>query len=696
MFRPLTQSARRARQTRLVHFSPRNVERAEDEVDVCIVGGGPAGLSAAIRIKQLERERGKEVRVVVLEKAPEAGAHILSGAVIEPRALNELLPEWQQLGEHPLTQPATSSSMRFYTAKHSLPIPHPPQMNNNGNYIVSLSAFTRWLAAVAENEYGVEIYPGFAAAQLLLSESNDATDPWGNPTRSVRGVITNEVGLTKSFAQKPAFEPGMAFRARVTLLGEGAHGSLSKLAIARYNLRKESQPQTYGIGVKEVWRVDPAQHHPGRVVHAIGWPFDMHTYGGGWEYHMADGLVSLGLVVGLDYPNPYLSPYRELQRMKHHPYFRTLLAGGERLSYGARVLTEGGLQSVPKLHFPGGALIGCSAGFMNVAKIKGTHNAMKSGMLAAEAAFEACADTSNTEAPTDLTAYDTALRNSWVWSDLHEVRNIRPSFATRLGIWGGIAYSGIDSLFLKGRVPWTFKHAKASELPKFKANPTLSLDATHTEPAFLHKPIAYPPFEAPLSTDLMTSVALTGTNHAEDQPVHLRVVPTAQFSTELDRGVVEAAEVGAQGEEGLADLEERKAIRRRHVEVNLREYAGLLGRACPAGVYEYVEAQPGDETAKEEGWDGKKLVINSQVRIGFMPPMPLPFSLHKHLLAARPFPDTSTPTPHTPSLFSASRGTLTLHPQNCIHCKLCDVKVPTQDITWTVPEGGGGPKYSLT
>lgn len=367
-------------------------------------------------------------------------------------------------------------------------------MNNKGNFILSLSSFTRWLAGIAEEEYGVEIYPGFAGAQLLYSDKEDSFDSWGNPVRSVRGVITNEVGLTRDFKKKPSFEPGMVFKSKVTLLAEGAHGSLSKSAIAKYNLNKESQPQTYAIGVKEVWRVDPEKHNPGEVIHTMGWPLDGGTYGGGWAYHMDGGLVSLGLVIGLDYKNPYLAPYKELQvsavlahmfpaanrlpeqRMKHHPYFRRLLTGSatssekpERLAYGARVLTEGGLQSVPTLNFPGGALIGCSAGFVNIAKIKGTHNAMKSGMVAADSVYNilspdaaAAADQPSEDAPTDLSSYNTALRNSWVWSDLHEVRNLRPSFNTRLGIWGGVAYSGIDSLFLKGRVPWTFKHTKQS------------------------------------------------------------------------------------------------------------------------------------------------------------------------------------------------------------------------------------------
>lgn len=318
-------------------------------------------------------------------------------------------------------------------------------MTNKGNYILSLSRFTSWLGSIAE-ELGVEVYPGFGGAQILYSE--DKT--------SVLGVVTNDVGLDREFRMKDSFEPGMAFKAKVTLLAEGAHGSLSKSIISHFDLRRDSDPQTYGIGIKEVWRVEPGKHIPGTVVHTMGWPLDWRTYGGGWVYHMAEGLVSLGLVVGLDYRNPYLSPFRELQRMKHHPFFTSLLEGGERIAYGGRVLNEGGLQAVPQLHFPGGALIGCAAGFVNIAKIKGTHNAMKSGMLAAEAAYSEIEE--GGEKPADMSAYDTALRKSWVWSDLMEVRNLRQSFNTPLGIWGGIAYSGIDSLFLKGRVPWTFRN----------------------------------------------------------------------------------------------------------------------------------------------------------------------------------------------------------------------------------------------
>ncbi|KAF8513723.1 hypothetical protein BU17DRAFT_77150 [Hysterangium stoloniferum] len=565
-------------------FNPSNVERVEDEVDVCIVGAGPAGLSAAIRLKQLEKEKGKDVRVVVLEKGPEVGSHILSGAVIEPRALNELLPEWKSMSGHPLTQPATSSKMRFLTAKSSFPMPHPPQMSNDGNYILSLSQFVSWLNGIAE-EMGVEVYPGFAGANIVYGEKGE-----------VRGVTTNEVGLDRENRMKENFEPGMSFIAKVTLLAEGAHGSLSKSVIDKFDLRRNSDPQTYGMGIKEVWRVDESQYRPGEVIHTMGWPLDWKTYGGGWIYHMADGLVSLGLVVGLDYANPYLSPYREFQRMKHHPYVAKLLTGGERLAYGGRTLNEGGLQSIPKVHFPGGALIGCSAGFVNVPKIKGTHNAMKSGILAAEAAFGIVEGEQASDSGADMTAYEDNLKTSWVWEELKEVRNLRPSFNTSLGLWGGLAYSGVDSLVLKGRVPWTFRN-KVS-------------DAAHTKRASECKPIAYPPPQPPLSTDILTSLMLTATDHAEDQPVHLKLPPGSK-------------------------------AHREHVKKNMGEYAGLLGHACPAAVYEYVEASESDEAS----WDGKKLVINSQ---------------------------------------------------NCIHCKLCDIKVPTQDITWTVPEGGGGPKYRVT
>ncbi|KAJ7795524.1 FAD/NAD-P-binding domain-containing protein [Mycena olivaceomarginata] len=645
-------------------YDPDAEPREEELVDVCIVGGGPAGLSAAIRLKQLEAETGAEVRVVVLEKGGEVGAHILSGAVIEPSALDALLPDWRST-EHPLSQPVTSSAMRWLTQKWSVPIPHPPQMNGKGNYIASLSRVAAWLGGVAE-ELGVEVYPGFAGARFLLSTDKDAQDAAGKEVRSVRGVVTHDAGVTRQRTKSARFEPGVAFRARATLLAEGAHGSLAKQAVAMYDLRAGKEPQTYGIGLKEVWRVQEGKHVPGKVIHTIGWPLDWQTYGGGWEYHMADGLVSVGLVVGLDYKNPWLEPYREFQRMKHHPSLRALLTGGERLAYGARALTEGGLQSLPRLDFPGGAVLGCAAGVVNTAKIKGTHNAMRTGMLAAEAAFAALhpsarfvstaspatfklgenptesktEDSEPTDAPISLAAYSAAFPQSPAHRDLWAVRNVRPGFNTRLGVWGGVLNAGMDTI-LGGRVPWTLRHHAKSTTNPSRTSP----DALATLPAAACAPIAYPPFEPPLSTDLMSSVALTGTNHAEGEAVHLRVM----------RGVGGPALGGKSGglenPDTATETTETAARRRAHVEANMGTYAGLLQRACPAGVYEYVpddggRVVPGNsEEKQEEGWEGKKLVINSQ---------------------------------------------------NCIHCKLCDIKVPTQDITWTTPEGGGGPKYTLT
>ncbi|KAJ7725408.1 hypothetical protein B0H14DRAFT_3519338 [Mycena olivaceomarginata] len=502
-------------------------------------------------------------------------------------------------------------------------------------------------------------------ARFLLSTDKDAQDAAGKEVRSVRGVVTHDAGVTRQRTKSARFEPGVAFRARATLLAEGAHGSLAKQAVAMYDLRAGKEPQTYGIGLKEVWRVQEGKHVPGKVIHTIGWPLDWQTYGGGWEYHMADGLVSVGLVVGLDYKNPWLEPYREFQRMKHHPSLRALLTGGERLAYGARALTEGGLQSLPRLDFPGGAVLGCAAGVVNTAKIKGTHNAMRTGMLAAEAAFAALhpsarfvstaspatfklgenptesktEDSEPTDAPISLAAYSAAFPQSPAHRDLWAVRNVRPGFNTRLGVWGGVLNAGVDTI-LGGRVPWTLRHHAKSTTNPSRTSP----DALATLPAAACAPIAYPPFEPPLSTDLMSSVALTGTNHAEGEAVHLRVM----------RGVGGPALGGKSGglenPDTATETTETAARRRAHVEANMGTYAGLLQRACPAGVYEYVpddggRVVPGNsEEKQEEGWEGKKLVINSQ---------------------------------------------------NCIHCKLCDIKVPTQDITWTTPEGGGGPKYRV-
>lgn len=566
-------------------FDPSTIERAADEADVVIVGGGPSGLSAAIRIKQLAEKNGEEIRVVVLEKAAEVGNHILSGAVIQTNALDELLPDWKELGA-PLNQAATEDQMRFLTSNGSIPMPHPPQMSNSGNYIVSLSRVTAWLAEQAEAA-GVEIYPGFPAAQVI----------WNEDKTGIKGVITNDMGVDKKGKPKEGFEPGMEFRAPLTLFAEGAHGSLAQDLIRDLKLREQvgAEPQTYGLGVKEVWRVKPEKHQPGLVTHTMGWPLDFKTYGGSWVYHMEDNMVSIGLVVGLDYENPYLSPFREFQRMKHHPFFAQLLEGGECLAYGARTLNEGGYQSIPKLNFPGGALIGCSAGFLNVPKIKGTHNAMKSGMVAAETAVEALRkrSESGSEEPIDLVDFRKNLDETYVIKELKEVRNLRPSFHNPLGMYGGILYSGIDSLFLKGRTPWTLHHAGE--------------DYAQTKKASECEPIEYPKPDGKLSFDILTSVSRTGTNHAEDQPVHLQV-KSNDFAG--------------------------------HTERNVGEYAGLLGRACPAAVYEYLDKE---ETNGVEDALGKKFQINSQ---------------------------------------------------NCIHCKTCSIKTPDQSIRWVPPQGG--PAYTLT
>ncbi|KAF8940141.1 hypothetical protein EDD21DRAFT_369029 [Dissophora ornata] len=556
---------------------PTKAERFADETDVVIVGGGPAGLSAAIKLKQLANADGREIRVVLVEKAGEIGAHTLSGAVLEPRALNELIPDWKEKGA-PLNQPALYDQMKLFTKNYAIPLPHPPQMNNTGNYIVSLSNYVKWLGEQAE-EAGVEVFPGFAASEILYSEDG-----------SVKGIATNDVGLDKNFQPKEGFERGMEFHAKVTLFAEGCHGSLTKQLFRKFNLRDECDPQTYGIGLKEVWKIDPSKSKPGTVVHGLGWPIDNATYGGSFIYHMGDDMLSLGLVIGLDYENPYLHPYKEFQRFKHHPYVKDLLEGGECVVYGARAINEGGLQSIPKLYFPGGALIGCTAGFLNLVKIKGTHTAMKSGMLAAESAYAAItAEDYSEEKPVVLADFEQKVKDSWIWKELTEVRNCRPSFHTPLGNIGGVIYSGIDSILLKGRTPWTF-HNTTPDHERLKV-------------AKNAKKIDYPKPDGVISFDLLTSVSRTGTNHTENQPVHLRL--------------------------------KNKDI---PVQRNLKVFDGPEGRFCPAGVYEFVDDESGPEGSK-------RLQINSQ---------------------------------------------------NCIHCKTCDIKDPSQNIDWVVPEGGGGPQYTFT
>jgi electron-transferring-flavoprotein dehydrogenase len=486
-------------------------------------------------LKQLANEVGNEdFRVLLLEKAGEIGAHILSGAVIEPTAIQELLPDWlaeDNENRFKYTTPATGDKMRFLTKSSSIPIPAPPQMNNHGNYIVSLNQFTKWLGERAE-EVGVEIYPGFAAAEVLYDSDG-----------SVKGVATNDLGISREGKAKDSFERGMEFHARVTLFAEGCHGSLTKQVIKKFDLRRESQPQTYGLGLKEVWEVQPEIFQKGQVIHSMGYPLPADTYGGGWMYHFGDNLVSIGLVVGLDYPNPWLSPYGEFQKMKHHPLYKSVLEGGKCISYGARALNEGGFQSIPKCAFPGGALIGDTAGFLNVPKIKGTHTAMKSGMLAAEATWTALS--TSDEGTVFLYDYEDALRKSYIWKELKEVRNMRPSFHTPLKLYGGIVYSGLEAYILKGHVPWTLKHR--------------TTDAAATKTADQCKKIEYEKPDGKISFDILTSVSRTGTNHGEDQPVHLQV-------KDWDK----------------------------HAQMEWPKYKGIENRFCPAGVYEYIEDESKD------------------------------------------------------------------------------------------------------
>ena len=535
-------------------------EREAMEFDVVIVGAGPAGLAAAIRLKQL----APEATVCVVEKGGEVGAHILSGAVIEPRALAELLPDWQERGA-PLTTPAGEDRFVFLTAKRAIQLPTPPQMHNNGNYIVSLGNVVRWLGQQAE-ELGVEIYPGFAASELLEEDGR------------IVGVATGDMGVEKSGEHGPNYQPGMELRATYTLFGEGCRGSLTKKLTERFSLRDGRDPPTYALGIKELWEVPAEVHRPGLIEHTVGWPLDPGTYGGSWLYHWGDRLVSYGFVVGLDYKNTWLSPFDEMQRFKTHPAMRKHFEGGRRISYGARALSEGGLQSMPKLTFPGGALIGDTAGFLNVPKIKGTHTAMKSGMLAAEAVAEALAGNK----PAEPDAFTAKIRASWVWDELNAARNIRPAFA-KFGLFKGIAYSAIDTYVFKGRAPWTFHHPHAD-------NETLA-DAAKAQP------IKYPKPDGKLTFDKLSSVFISNTNHEENQPVHLRLRDPAKWRR-----------------------------------VNWDEYRSPESRYCPAGVYEAVGVEEGEP----------RLQINAQ---------------------------------------------------NCVHCKTCDIKDPTQNIDWYVPEGSGGPNY---
>jgi len=545
-------------------------ERESMEYDVVIVGAGPAGLAAAIRLKQLAAQRGREIGVCVIEKGSEVGAHILSGAVMDPRALAELYPDWQALNA-PLKAPVSEDRFLFLTEKSSFKVPTfllPQCFQNHGNYVISLGNLCRWLGQQAEG-LGVEIFPGFAAAEVLYNDNG-----------SVKGVATGDMGVDKNGKPTDAFQRGMELHAKYTFFAEGCRGHLGKQLQARYELNKDADPQVYGIGLKELWEIKPDKHQLGLVVHTAGWPLASDTYGGSFLYHMEDNLVAVGYVVGLGYGNPYLSPYEEFQRYKTHPTIRAFFEGGKRVAYGARAITAGGLQALPKLVFPGGCLIGDDAGFLNASRIKGSHCAIKSGMLAAESAFEAVAAG---RAGDELASYPDSFSQSWLYEELYRARNFKPWMSK--GLYTGTLMVGVDQVVFGGRAPWTLHHAHADHETLVKKSDVA--------------PIAYPKPDGVLTFDRLSSVFISNTNHNEDQPCHL---------TLKDPSVP--------------------------VNVNLALYDAPEQRYCPAGVYEIVRNDDGTEP---------RLQINAP---------------------------------------------------NCVHCKTCDIKDPTQNIVWVTPEGGGGPNYA--